>query len=692
MGKLESIQCPCRITLESSSRTLSRLEIQSALEGSRTCDQRMGCHCPGKCIPVTDPREGAKAPPSCLPMTPYSSVSTYDYLAIGFYLVFVLGIGLVFGRLSRNTSDYFRAGGAMPWWLTGTSAWIASFSAWTFTGAAGAIYESGTIVLVLYYGGLVSSLIVYFWTCRRFRRMRVVAWMEAVRLRYGASSEQFYTWAKLPLLLFMSGVGLNAIGIFMSSVFHVHMTTMLLVLGVLVTVVAVTGGAWAILVSDFVQMLLIVTITGAAAVFTLCLPEIGGLTGLLEKVKVPISPIQWGETARPYTLVLWALAILWMQIVTGNNMENSMMYLMTKSDRDARQMVLIPMVGSFIGPLIWAIPALAASVIFPHLGTQFSNLKKPNEAAFVAICMHVMPHGMLGLLICAMLGATLTSLDVGLNKGASVFIRSFYLPLIDPMCSEKKLLVLGKVCTLVFGLIIVGCALLVNQWRTTNLFDFVNQVAASLTIPLAIPLVFGLFFKRTPSWSAWSTGVIGVCMSLFCSFWVGPRLESFFGPLTAREHTNVLLAITAFGTLAVAGGWFFLTSLFYDSSPVEYREQVEDFFNRLRTPVDKKGLEDLQESVQYMLGSLCMILGAFVFLMVLVPNDFFHRMAFVICGGLIFLVGLVLYFVSRRLEKEIKAHPDLVLHDSDRTLPHPPHLESSSARGASGGTRSSTSN
>jgi len=522
--------------------------------------------------------------------------------------------------------------------------------------------------------------------------MRVVSWMEAVRLRYGVVSEQFYTWAKLPLLLFMSGVGLNAIGIFMSSVFHVQMTTMLLILGISVTVVAVTGGAWAMLVSDFVQMLLIVVITGSAAIFTLCQPEIGGLTGLIEKVRVPVSPIHWGEIASPYTLVLWALAILWMQIVTGNNMENSVMYLMTKSDRDARRMVLIPMIGGFVGPLIWAIPALAASIIFPHLASQFPNLKEPNEAAFVAICMHVMPNGMLGLLICAMLGATFTSLDVGLNKGASVFIRSFYLPLIDPKCPEKKLLMLSKACTLVFGVIIVGCALLVNQWRTTNLFDFVNQVAASLTIPLATPLVFGLFFKRTPSWSAWSTGVIGVSISLFCSFWIGPRLESFFGSLTAREHANVLLGLTTFGTLAVAGSWFFLTSVFYDSSPGEYREQVEDFFNRLRTPVDKKGVDDLRESVQYILGLLCMILGAFVFTMVLIPNDFSSRMAFVICGGLIFLVGIVLHFVSKRLEKEIKAHPDLVLHDSDRTLPHPPHLESASVRGASDGMTSPTSN
>jgi len=56
-------------------------------------------------------------------------ISKYDDGIIAFYLVFVLSLGLVFRRLSRNTSDYFRCGGQMPWWITGVSAWIAGFSA-----------------------------------------------------------------------------------------------------------------------------------------------------------------------------------------------------------------------------------------------------------------------------------------------------------------------------------------------------------------------------------------------------------------------------------------------------------------------------------------------------------------------------------------------------------------------------------
>jgi SSS family solute:Na+ symporter len=229
-------------------------------------------------------------------------ITNYDYVIIGFYLLFMLAIGLAFRRMSKDTSDYFRAGGAMPWWLTGASAWIFSFSAWTFTGAAGKVYESGPLVLVVFYSTIVALSVVLAFTCLRFRRMRVITWMEAVRLRYGAFTEQFYTWIKLPLLLFFAGVSLNAIGVFMSAVFKMDMTTILIVLGIVVTLVAFAGGSWAVLASDFVQAFLIITITISTAIMVLARPEIGGVSGLVEKV--PSAHFHWGELARPEIILL----------------------------------------------------------------------------------------------------------------------------------------------------------------------------------------------------------------------------------------------------------------------------------------------------------------------------------------------------------------------------------------------------
>ena len=317
-------------------------------------------------------------------------ITIYDYIIIGFYLVFMLAIGLVFRRMSKDTSDYFRAGGAMPWWLTGASAWIFSFSAWTFTGAAGKVYESGLLVLCVFYATILALIFAITFTCLRFRRMRVISWMEAVRLRYGAFNEQFYTWIKLPLQLLFAGVGLNAIGVFMSAVFKIEMNSMLVILGVVVTLVAFAGGSWAVLASDFVQAFLIITITICTAIMTLARPEIGGVRGLLDKV--PPAHLHWGELARPEIIFIWILGTLWLKFSDENNMERSGMYLMTRSDKDARRMVLIPLIGTLIGPLVWFIPSMAATIMHPNLAAEFPALKQPHEAAFLAVAMDVMTY------------------------------------------------------------------------------------------------------------------------------------------------------------------------------------------------------------------------------------------------------------------------------------------------------------
>ena len=76
-------------------------------------------------------------------------LSTYDYLIILFYFVFIVALGQVFRRFSCDDSDYFRGGAKMLWWMVGASAFMTQFSAWTFTGAASKAYQHGTLVALI---------------------------------------------------------------------------------------------------------------------------------------------------------------------------------------------------------------------------------------------------------------------------------------------------------------------------------------------------------------------------------------------------------------------------------------------------------------------------------------------------------------------------------------------------------------
>jgi len=586
-------------------------------------------------------------------------ITRYDYLSIIFYFLFVVTVGVVFARRNKNTSDYFRGGGIMPWWMAGVSAWMASFSAWTFTGAAGKIFSQGFYVVLLYWSSLVPFLFLFFFTCYRFRRMRVVTPLEAIRIRYGAATQQFVTWIRLPFLLLFGGVALNTVGIFMSGAFDINLQTVIVILGVLVTFVSLVGGAFGVAASDFVQMFLVVTITLVISALALAQPQVGGFSGMIHKL--PAQHFNWGEFARPEFITFWFLALLFNNLFCQNTMEMSTKYLMARSDAHARKMMIFPLVGTLVGPLMWMIPPLVAAVVYSPEQIQhiFPNLgKHPEEGAFLLTAHDVLPQGMLGLLIAGIFGATLSSLDASVNQGVGILVRNFYLPVINPKCSEKKLLVISKISTGMFGVIIIAIGLVVSHLRTLPLFDLLNQLGVSLWLPLAIPMCLGLFYKRTPAWSSWTTVLIGLTMSFVVKFFTKPEmftwLPGLHGPFKPEETTQFYLFATVAGVSVVCVAWFFFTSLFYEQSSPEYKARVEEFFQNLKTPVGDLNAEQVKENHKVVgtIGTLCMIFGSFVLLLMFVPNDGVKRLGFLFSGGIIFSVGWLLRRISKRHQEK----------------------------------------
>jgi len=580
-------------------------------------------------------------------------LTAFDHGIVGLYFLFMLGIGWVFRGLSRSTSDYFRCGGAMPWWITGASAWVATFSAWTFVGAASEVYRSGLKVLLLFYAALPALGLVLYVTAVRFRRLRVVSWMEAVRERFGPVSEQFFTWIKVPIELVKAGVYLMSISLFIAAVMRLPVAEIILILGVVITLVSFAGGAFAVLASDFVQMVLVMTITLATVWLTLRRPEIGGLSGLVATVNAAHpGHFRWWLALHPAIILGWGLAFSWVKMAELNSLEYSTMYLMPKNERNARRMVLIPLVGGFIGPLIWIVPPLAATVLFPDLRSVFPNMANPSEGAFVATALSVMPAGLMGLLMCAMFGATLTFMDAALNKYVGVFVRSFYRPILAPDAPDSHLLQVSKVCTLVFGAIIIAISLLVNAHRHSDIFTLLNQLMVSLGFPLTIPIFFGLFYRRTPGWSAWAAATAGFVFSAWANFVYSAQLSN--GSLPPAEQSDLLLIVTVIGTTVVGATVFFGSSWFYARSGEADRVRIAAFFARLARPLDETdaaGLSD--EPIYRLLGRLCLVFGTFVLLLMLIPNPPSGRACFLLIGVAIAGAGLTLTLVGKRKRQTV---------------------------------------
>ena len=496
-----------------------------------------------------------------------NALTIYDYAIVVFYLGLMISIGWVVQRFNQSSSDFFRGGGKMLWWMAGSSAFMVSFSAVTFTGMAGKAYFDGSIVLVVFFANFIGFLINYFWTAHRFRQMRVDTPMEAVRDRYGRINEQFFSWIQIPLSILAAGIWLYGLGVFLAAAFELPLELTIIIVGVVVVFMATVGGAWAVVASDFLQVLTLMPITMVAAY--LAIKHTGGVENFLDKL--PAQNFDWTLVGRSRILWLWVIAVFIQKIVSSNNMLDSSRYLCAKNSSHARKAALLGAVLNLVGPMIWFIPPMAASIVFTDLNVIFPKLGgKAFEGAYVAMAIETMPQGMIGILLCGIFAATMSSMDSGLNRNAGIFIKNFYFPVLRKDASDAELLLAGRIVTLLLGVLVVMAAMTFSTLKDIPIFDLVLQFGSLVALPYSIPLVLGLLVKRVPPWSAWTTVLIGFAVSLTIKRFIDPelfrQLVGLDGELTSGELNLYFYLASVLANIAIAGGWYLTSSFFYSSS------------------------------------------------------------------------------------------------------------------------------
>lgn len=574
----------------------------------------------------------------------------YDYAVVVAYFVFLIATGIVTRKLIVNTSDYFRGGGKMLWWMVGSSAFLVTFSAWTFTGAAGEAYLNGPIVITIFIGNALGFLANYLFFAPKFRQMRVITAMEAVKQRFGRSGEQFYTWAQVPLNVLSSGVWLVGLSIFVSSVFGIQLEWIIFGVGLTITATSILGGAWAVVTSDFIQMLILMMVAVVMAYFSL--NEIGGVGQMIERF--PVDSILGENYNYPAFIIVWTVVILVAQFIKTNHILDANRYLNAKNTNEARKAALLASALFCIGPIIWFIPPIVARILIPDMSVVFPDLKNPSDAAYIAVALKLLPHGMVGLLLTGMFAATMTSMDSGLNKNSGIIVKNVYVSLFRPNASEEQQMFVAKISTFFLGLIVIGVALFYSTIKELALFDLMILIGSLLALPVTIPLILGLIIKKTPEWSGWSTTIVGLICSAAVKFyfnaeWFG---EVFDLNMLSRDirYSNISLIVIINLTIPVF--WFLGTMKFYKEPVGERREILETFWHNQETPVvDTTEGNDAQ---QYRLvGWLALAYGVFIFCLSFIPNPIEGRIIFMFCGLALGLLG----FVFCRKSKKNKVWP-----------------------------------
>ncbi len=577
-------------------------------------------------------------------------LSYYDYAVIGVYFAFLLSIGWFFRHFGGDSSQYFRGGGRMSWWLVGTSAFMGAFSAWTFTGAAGMAYDHGFVVMTIYWAGALGFLCNWAWIAAWFRQTRVITSMEAVRARMGPANEQVFTWLTLPIGVVVAGIWLYGLAIFCAPAFGFDLQLTILLCGVAVVFMAVVGGQWAIVAGDFVQALMLIPITIVAAVAAWI--KIGGLEGL----QAGLPETHWDLTGSSAVTFgkFWLVAILIEKFFTQNALHGAGRYLNVRDGREAKRAALLATILYGSGSILWFIPPLAARAMGMDLAAEFPGLSKPGEASYVAMAARVLPVGLLGLMVTGIISATLSSMDHGLNRNAGVFVRSVYVPLLRKHAGEREQVLVGRITTLVFGGVVILTALLYSSWKDLGVLNLMFKFSALIGIPYAVPMVLCLFVRRVPDWVGWSTVFVGMTVGAVIDrahVWFGGWFEpgTFMANLLEWTGGHPFPAVTIGGSV-ISMLWFFGVHLvFKNRIPAARMAEIESFFQTMRRPVEPatEEVEQTNSRGTVGIGRLCLAYGGFILLLVLIPNDLTGRLAIAFCAGFVALVGYGLIRAGR---------------------------------------------
>ncbi|MDO6488991.1 hypothetical protein Q4503_14900 [Colwellia sp. 6_MG-2023] len=575
-------------------------------------------------------------------------ISNVEYLVIVGYLLLIIIVGLVFKKFSANTDDYFKGGSKGTWWLVGSSAFMSAFSAWTFTGAAGIAYESGFSAMFIFFGNVLGFFVNYLFMGPWLRQMRVTTFPEAIAGRFGEKTRDFYAYYEVPIRILYSAMALYGLGIFCSAVFGYDINYVIVVCGVVVLLYSATGGRWAVMATDFLQGLILVPLTLIVAY--LCLDALGGVEnlfvkieeqGLTEEYSMINSATLFGGA---YTWG-WASAMMAKQFIVFNSMNAAPRYFSVKDGKEAKKAALLCSVLMLVGSVIWFLPPITARLLYPDLVMAF-DIAKSAEASYAVASISLLPVGLVGLIVVAILAATMSSMDTGLNTNVAILIKDIY-PKISRKLSwqakkESELLNYGRTLTWVMGFLIVLLALYFAQQDGSGIFEIMLQVGTLLSMPITIPLLLGMFIRQTPWWAALFSIACALIFSSLAYFEVPLSYLGFSQAYSDSFEWNFQQQF--FGVMGSGTFGFLVSTLFAPNQRSAHRQMVDKFFTNMKTPIDfeKEVGEGNDLSQLTAIGRFGVAVAGFIALMLIIPNPLAGRIVILVLAVTIGVISLLM--------------------------------------------------
>ena len=432
------------------------------------------------------------------------STESVIFTGVAIYMVLMLVVGFYASKKTHTMTEFIVAGRGLPVWLCSTTIVATWFGGGTMMGSAGAAYDDGMLgVIADPFGAALALILIGFFFARIFRRLRVLTVADYMAQRYGQVAAMAITIAALFSNTAWVGAMLVAFGLIFQELTGTPLVVGIFGGAIVIFIYTAVGGLWAVALTDFLQMIII--IVGLMVLLVVVLVDVGGWSAISPRIPAEtFHLLPRNATGETWLNYLRAWTIIGLVDISAQTLIQRV--LASRSERVAQNSFYLAGIGYLVFGMIPVTLGIIAAVTMPGL--------TDSESVIPALAIEHLHPIAIAIFVGALLAAIMSSADSALLACASL-VANNVMPLVWRGATPKAELLVARLAIPTFGIIAIFIALKIQVVYDLMLDANILGLAA-----IIVPFVLGVWWKkanRTGALAAMGVGLSAWLITLFIS-------------------------------------------------------------------------------------------------------------------------------------------------------------------------------
>jgi SSS family solute:Na+ symporter len=429
-----------------------------------------------------------------------------DYIIVVIYFIGIFGFGSLFARFTKTTRDFFFGSQRFSWWLIAMSCIATTVGSYSFVKYSSVGFKYGLSSTMTYLNDWIELPLLLLGWFPIIYFSRVASVPEYFERRFGKSARLGATAIILIYMIGYIGINLLTMGKVINAIFGIPLIHSAVLVAFVCAVYVTAGGQTAVIMTDFMQALML--LIAGVAIFVIGLCVLGGWNEFWNALPIH-HRLPFAAFNKPDEFNY--IGVFWQDGVANNlayyfiNQGFILRLLSLKSAREVKKtfiflpLVLMPLAAFATANAGWIGSAMVGKGLLP------SNIDP--DKIFIVVVEKLSVPGVFGFMIAALTAALMSTVDTLINAVATVFVNDVYAPYVVKGREDRHYLFVARVASVVAS--IVGILLVPVFSSFRSIYEAHAAFIATVTPPMVVAVVLGVFWPRYSKMAAISTMLLG---------------------------------------------------------------------------------------------------------------------------------------------------------------------------------------